>query len=307
MSHSRSTPSPRLYLIVLAGVAAVSFAAIFIRFAQAEGLPSPVIAAGRLTIAALLITPVALRSHRDALRTLDKRDLLLAAASGLILAVHFATWIASLEYTSVLISVVFVTTSPLWVALLEVTFLRARLGRLVVGGLLIALAGGILIGLSGGTESASALDEGSLFGGLLALAGAVAIAIYLVIGRKLRGKLPLTPYIWLVYSFAALFLLALVILSGTPLTGYGAGGYLWIVLLALIPQLIGHTTFNYALRFVPATFVGIMTQMEPIGSAIAAFILFRETPLPLQIVGSAAILVGVALATLGQSQKSAKT
>ena len=307
MSHSRSTPSPRLYLIVLAGVAAVSFAAIFIRFAQAEGLPSPVIAAGRLTIAALLITPVALRSHRDALRTLDKRDLLLAAASGLILAVHFATWIASLEYTSVLISVVFVTTSPLWVALLEVTFLRARLGRLVVGGLLIALAGGILIGLSGGTESASALDEGSLFGGLLALAGAVAIAIYLVIGRKLRGKLPLTPYIWLVYSFAALFLLALVILSGTPLTGYSAGGYLWIVLLALIPQLIGHTTFNYALRFVPATFVGIMTQMEPIGSAIAAFILFRETPLPLQIVGSAAILVGVALATLGQSQKSAKT
>ena len=307
MSHSRSTPSPRLYLIVLAGVAAVSFAAIFIRFAQAEGLPSPVIAAGRLTIAALLITPVALRSHRDALRTLDKRDLLLAAASGLILAVHFATWIASLEYTSVLISVVFVTTSPLWVALLEVTFLRARLGRLVVVGLLIALAGGILIGLSGGTESASALDEGSLFGGLLALAGAVAIAIYLVIGRKLRGKLPLTPYIWLVYSFAALFLLALVILSGTPLTGYSAGGYLWIVLLALIPQLIGHTTFNYALRFVPATFVGIMTQMEPIGSAIAAFILFRETPLPLQIVGSAAILVGVALATLGQSQKSAKT
>lgn len=307
MSHSRSAFPPQLYLIVLAGVAAVSFAAIFIRFAQAEGVPSPLIAAGRLTIAALLITPTALRRHSDALKGLDRRDLLLAAASGLILAIHFATWIASLEYTSVLISVVFVTTSPLWVALLEVTFLRARLGRLVVIGLLIALAGGMLIGLAGNNDTSTAVDGGSLYGGLLALAGAVAIAIYLVIGRKLRAKLSLTPYIWLVYSFAALFLLVMLALSGMPVTGYSASGYLWIVLLALIPQLIGHTSFNYALRFVPATFVSIMTQMEPIGSAVAAFIIFRETPLPLQVVGSAAIFVGVTLATRGQSQKPSES
>ena len=307
MPENRSALPPQLYIIVLAGVAAVSFAAIFIRFAQAEGIPSPLIAAGRLTIAALLITPVALRGHADALRQLDRRDLLLAAASGLILAIHFATWIASLEHTSVLISVVFVTTSPLWVALLEVTFLRARLGRLVIVGLLIALSGGMLIGVAGGAGSPAALEGGTLFGGLLALAGAVAIAIYLVIGRKLRAKLPLTPYIWLVYGFAAIFLLALVALSGTPIAGYSAGGYLWIVLLALIPQMIGHTAFNYALRFVSATFVGIMTQMEPIGSAVAAFIIFRETPLALQIAGSAAILVGVTLATFGQSQKPAQS
>jgi len=296
----------RVYLVLVAGIAAVSFAAIFIRYAMNEGIPSAAIAAGRLTISALILTPLALRGHADVLRALTRADLLLAAISGFILAVHFATWIASLEYTSVLISVVFVGTGPLWVALLEVVFLRARLARLVVIGLLIAFAGGMVIGLAGGAESAFSGD--TIMGGLLALAGAVAIAVYLVIGRKLRGKLPLVPYIWLVYGFAAIFLLLLVFVTGTPLTGYSAQGYLWIVLLALVPQLIGHSSFNYALKFVSATYISISTQMEPIGSAIAAFLLFNETPTTTQIYGSAAILVGVFLATIGQqSNPNAKS
>ncbi len=264
-------------------------------------MPSLVIAAGRLTLSALILTPFTLRQHRTEIATLKRPDLLLAAASGLLLAIHFAAWISSLQYTSVLISVVLVDTSPLWVALLEVIFLRAHLRRLVIVGLLIAFGGGLLIGLAGG-GSATADAPAAVLGGVLALVGAAAIACYLVIGRKLRVKLTLLPYIWLVYGFAAIFLVVLVIVSKLPVTGYSSTAYLMIVLLALVPQLIGHTSFNFALRYVSATYVSIASQMEPIGSALAAFVLFAETPSPLQIWGSGAILVGVIVATLGQEK-----
>ncbi len=138
------------------------------------------------------------------------------------------------------------------------------------------------------------------------MAGAVAFACYLVIGRSVRDKLPLLPYIWLVYGFGGLILLVVIALTGTPITGYSSNAYLIILLIALVPQLIGHSSFNYAVRFVSATYVGIATQMEPLGSAIAAFFMFQEVPLPLQIVGSAAILLGVIMATIAQARANGK-
>jgi len=296
---STKTPT-RVYVFLMTGVFAASLAAIFIRFALNDGMPSIFIASGRLTLSALILTPFALRSHRAELRSLMRTDLLLAAASGLILAIHFATWVASLAYTSVLISVVLVGTSPLWSALFEVVFLRARLPRLVVIGLVAAFAGGLIIGFGGGTSSG--MDSASLIGALLSLAGAIAFAIYLVIGRKLRAKLSLMSYIWLVYSFAAIFLLMLTFGTGTTITGYTPRAYVMILLLALVPQLIGHTSFNYSLRYLSATFVGIATQLEPIGSGLAAYLIFTEVPLPLQLLGSAAVFIGVLVATLGQNK-----
>lgn len=298
MSADTRTPN-QVYAILFSGVAAASLAAIFIRFAQNDGMPSAYIAAGRLTLSALILTPLALRRHRAAISRLSGVDLLLAAVSGLLLAIHFATWIASLEYTSVLISVVLVGTSPLWSALFEVIFLRARLHRWVIAGLLVAFAGGLLIGVAGGGDDAA---SGTLVGALLSLAGAATFAIYLVIGRKLRSQLSLVPYIWMVYGFAAIFLIILALASDVPLGGYTPTGYFMIVLLALVPQLIGHSSFNYALRYLSATFVGIATQTEPIGSALIAYIVFHEVPLREQIIGSAAILIGVGIATLGQEK-----
>jgi drug/metabolite transporter (DMT)-like permease len=300
---SRPAMTPQAYAFILIGLIAISCASIFIRFAQDNGLPSLVIAAGRLTLAALVLTPVTLRQHRPLLRTLHRQDLLLAAASGVLLAIHFATWIASLEHTTVLVSVVLVASSPLWVALLEVVFLRARLRPIVVIGLLVALAGGVLIGVGGSGEFAAGRNP--LLGGGLALIGALAIAVYFVIGRKLRARLPLVPYIWLVYGCAAITLLLAVLVTTTPVTGYPSEGYFWVVLLALVPQLIGHSSLNYALRYLSATYVSIATQMEPVGSAIAAFVLLRETPAALQIVGSLAILVGVLFASYGQQAQPA--
>ncbi|MBZ0301039.1 MAG: DMT family transporter, partial [Anaerolineae bacterium] len=206
-----------------------------------------------------------------------------------------------LELTSVLISVVLVTTSPLWAALLERLFLKAHLTRLVVAGLILAVAGGILIGLPG-SGSALTLGSSPLFGSLLALGGAVAVAVYLVIGRSVRPKLPLLPYIWLVYGTAALFALLAVLLTGSQVAGYRPQGYLLLLAVALFPQLIGHSSFNYALKHLSATYVGVASQLEPVSSAVLALIVFNEVPGPVQLGGSVVILIGVLMATLGQSR-----
>jgi drug/metabolite transporter (DMT)-like permease len=299
-TQTLKTVSWQTYAILAGGVLAVSMAAIFIRLAQAEAVPSLLIAAARLGIAALILTPFTLQRHLPAIQGLSRADLALITVSGLFLALHFILWITSLEYTSVLISVVLVTTTPLWSALLEAFLLKVNLHRLTLIGLLAAISGGVLISLPGGDDGLQ-LGSDPLLGGALALLGAVAVAVYLVIGRKVRARLALFPYIWLVYGIATLFTLVAVALTGTPALGYSTQGYVWMVLVAVFPQLIGHSSFNYALGYLSATYVGIATQSEPIGSAVLAFIIFQEIPRSVQLIGSVVILAGVILASLGQS------
>jgi len=290
------------YIFLAIGILAVSMAAIFVRLAQQEGVPSLLIAAGRLGIATLILTPLTLRSadYRAQIYQLSRLDRVLVVVSGFFLALHFATWVTSLEYTSVLISVVLVTTSPIWVALLEVFVLRARMTRLVVIGLVVALMGGLIIGSTG--ANAQVDSDNTLLGGALSLIGAITVAVYLIIGRRLRPHLSLAPYIWMVYGSAALILTAAILFTGTQITGYSTAAYLLLLAVALFPQLIGHTSFNYALAYLPATVVSVTTQAEPIGSAIIAIIVFSEIPGIGQILGSAVLLFGVLLASLGQKQ-----
>jgi len=302
--HASARPPLRAYFVAFMGAIAMSLAAIFIRLAQAEQIPSLWIAAARMTIAALVITPFTLRHYLPEIRALRRGDVRLMLASGFFLAVHFATWILSLEYTSVLISVVLVSTSPLWVAILEVTILRARLSQIVIVGLLVGLVGSVVAGLSSPGDITTS-SANPLLGSLLALIGAVCVAIYFVIGRSVRSRLSLLPYIWLVYGCAALILLVAIFFVRIPTIGYSAQGYVWLLALALIPQLLGHSSSNYVLRYLSATFVGIISQLEPVLSALVAVIAFQEIPQTLQIIGSAAILVGVALAILGQDHRSA--
>ena len=296
---TNNTPPVRAYGVLALGVGAISLAAIFIRFAHGEGMPSILIAAARLSIAALVLTPVALRRYWGHVRRLSRADFGLAMLAGVFLAAHFAAWVTSLEHTTVLISVVLVTTSPLWVGLLEVVFLKERLTRPIVAGLFVALAGGVIIGLPG-ADAIMPVDGNPLLGSGLSLFGAMAVAVYLIIGRKLRRDLPLVPYIWLVYGCASLVLVVVVLLTGTRVAGYSGTGYVFLVALALVPQLTGHSSLNYALGYLPATYVSLSTQLEPVGSAIIAFFLFHEVPAAQQMVGSAVIVVGVMLATWGQ-------
>jgi drug/metabolite transporter (DMT)-like permease len=301
MTHTRFL----LPLGLLTAILATSTSSIFIRFAQADA-PSLVIAALRLTFASLILAPLAWFRHRDELRGLTRSDLSLAALSGLFLAVHFATWITSLEHTSVASSVVFVTTGPLWVALVSPLILKERLGRGAVVGLALALFGGTVIGLSdactwSGRLDCSAFTEAmrgrAMWGNFLALAGAWAVSGYLIIGRKLRTGMSLIPYIFVVYSMAAFALIVIMFAARQSPLGFQPATYGWIFLTALVPQLIGHSTYNWALAYLPASLVSTAGLGEPIASALMALFILGEIPPGMVVLGGLLILAGIYLAS----------
>ncbi len=297
------TPLSRtqLMLALAGGILAISTAAIFIKFAQQDA-PSLVIAALRLTLATLVLAPLTLTRHRDEITKLTRRELILALLAGLFLALHFAAWISSLEYTSVASSVVIVTTAPLWVALASPFLLKEALKRNAALGLALALAGGVIVALSdacrwdGGLVCPSLADffhGQALLGNLLALAGAWMSAGYILLGRRLRAKLSLLPYIFVVYGMAALVLVVLMLGAGQSPLGYPPLTYVWLLALALIPQLLGHSTFNWALRYLPASFVSVALLGEPVGATVLAFFLLGETPTLFKLAGAALILSGI--------------
>jgi drug/metabolite transporter (DMT)-like permease len=292
----------RLILVLICGILAVSTASILIRLALDEGVPALVVAAYRLTFATLILTPIVLRARQAELRGLTRLDWLWALASGVFLALHFATWISSLDYTTVTSSVVLVTTGPIWVALASWLIFHEKLTAPIVIGLIVTVCGGMLVGLS--DSRGLGLSGTQLWGDFLALAGAWFVAGYLLIGRKLRHRMSLLTYIYIVYGMAAVMLIGLAVLSGASFTQlptgepYPASVLVWLLLLAILPQLVGHSSYNYALRFLPPTYVAIVALAEPIGASLLAFVVLREIPLPLTIVGAIVILIGIGIASL---------
>ena len=276
------------YLVLAIGVVSVAFAAIFIRLAEA---PSIVIAAYRLCIAALILAPVALTRGRNELLHLSRLDILLAICSGAFLAVHFALWIASLRYTTVTSSVVLVTISPIFVAVASFVLFREKITPRIITGIAITIIGAFTIGFNSWQ-----LGGASVKGSILASLGALAIAGYLLIGRKLRQKMELLSYIFLTYSSAAVILLVWCFIVGGSFTGYSGETYLMFILLALVPQLLGHSSFNWSLRFMPATMVTIAVLGEPVGATILAFAILKEVPTVFEIIGGILILGGIGLA-----------
>lgn len=280
------TQLARVGLVLSAAVAAVSLAAIFIRLADAPGV---VVAAYRMVLAALLLLPLTVRGLR---RTpLRGRMLLWTVLAGLLLAGHFATWISSLSYTSVAAAVTLVTTTPLWVALLAWLLLGVAPTLSMLLGVLLAVAGGAVIGfgdLTGGSAP--------LLGDSLALAGALFMSGYLLLGRAVqRSGIDLAAYVGVAYGVAALALLPLPLLFGHSYGGYSVETLMWIALLALVPQLIGHTGINYAMKHLDPTMVATVTLLEPVGATLLALLLFGEVPSALTLLGALGLLLGVLL------------
>lgn len=306
----RSLPFPP-QLALLFGILAVSTASIFIRYSQ-NYATSLVVAAYRLLIAALILAPIALTTRREELAGLKNRELRLSLLSGLFLALHFATWITSLEYTTVASSVVLVSTTPLWVALLSPITLKEPVTRKMLLGMGMALVGGVVIGISDACivsenglicrDAAEFIRGEAFLGNILALIGALMAAGYLMVGRKLRNQISNTSYVFIVYSMAAVILVVIVLISGNSLIGYPREAYLWFLLLAIIPQLMGHSTFNWALGYLSAAYVSISMLGEPIGSTILAYIVLDETPTLFMIFGAILIMVGIYLASLGEQK-----
>jgi drug/metabolite transporter (DMT)-like permease len=277
-------------LVLLAGVLATSTSAILVRYAQ-EDAPSLVIATGRLSLATLLLMPLALRRAQE-LQHLPRHGWWLALLSGFLLGLHFAGYISALRYTSIAAATVLATSTPIWVGLAAPLALGERLTRYVIAGLVLALPGAVLIGLEGGAAGTQ-----SLLGNALALSSALTGAAYLIIGRRLRPHLSLVAYTGVVYGMAALTLLLMTVLAGQPLVGYPPHVYVLFLLMALFPQLLGHSSYNYALAFLPVAYVSIAVISEPVGASLLGWLLFGEIPGPATIFGGLLIASGVLLAS----------
>jgi len=290
--------SPRHLALLALGVAAVSCSSILIRLAEAPALS---VAFYRNAMAAVVLVPLALRGHRAEIRSLSRRQWGIAALSGVLLAVHFALWIPSLSYTSVAASTVLVTTQPVWVALIGRGFGETVSRRTLVG-IGLSLAGAIVI--SGGDFG---LSRRAAFGDALALLGAVAAAGYFLSGRNLRVRLSLLTYVGIVYSTCALLLAGAMAVSGTPFAGFEPKVWLLFALMALVPQILGHTVFNYLLADVRATVIAIAVTGEPIGSTLLALAFFGEVPRWTAFAGGALILAGIYVTVAAQTGRQRVT
>lgn len=289
---------PLPFLVLGVGVAVVSFAAILIRFAQAEGASSLTIATARLGIAAAILAPIAWLRHGREILALGRRAWVLCILSGVLLALHFWTWISSLEYTSIASSTALVTTNPIWVGLAAALLLRERPARAAIVGIALTVGGSLLIFAADAQLQAG--GRAPMLGNLLALLGALAASGYLLVGRALRDGISLVAYVWLAYAIAAAVLLLGLAATGASLASVPRSAWIFLLLLAIGPQLIGHTAFNWALRRLSATFVAVSILGEPVGSALLAIALFGETFSPLQLTGFVLLLAGIFVAAFGE-------
>jgi drug/metabolite transporter (DMT)-like permease len=286
-------------LALLVAVVAVSWSGPLVRFTDA---PALAVAAWRLTLSALFIGAVLLLRRQPPPR-LAGREWGLALVAGVFLAAHFWSWIASLDYTTVSSSVVLVSTQPVFVAVLSGAFLGEAASRRQWAGILIAVAGAAVIAWGD-----FALGGGALFGDALALAGALFVSVYYVIGRRLRAQLELWWYIGIIYGIAAVvLLLAALAMPGVRLTGYGSTDWLVFLALAAGPMMLGHTGVNYALRYLRAYVANLALLGEPVGATLIAWLLpaIAEVPGPQTLAGGVLILCGIGLTVLRQSSPRA--
>ena len=295
--------------VMIFGILTISTGSIMVRYAQSYA-PSLVVAALRLFLATLVLTPFALSRHRSELAALSRGELALAGLSGFFLALHFAFWIISLEYTNVASSVVLATSTPLYVALFAPFTIKERVSRIILLGVALALVGGVVVGLS---DACSINQAGlqcpelgqffrgkAIIGDILATMAAVVAAAYVLIGRRLRAKLSLIGYISLVYGVSAIVLVVVMFASGNSPFGFPPMAYFWFLMLALVPQLLGHSSFNWALGYAYAALVSVALLVEPIGATLLAYIFLGETPTMLKIFGAILVLIGVYIASRGE-------
>lgn len=289
--------SPTAALVV--AVFAISWAGPLVRFASA---PALAVSAWRLLLSVAFIG-IVLLIRRTPLPHLSRRDWMLAAVAGVFLALHFWSWIASLGLTTVSSSVVLVSMQPVFVAFLSGALLGERATRRQWAGIAVAVTGAAIIAWGD-----FGLGPRAMLGDSLALAGALFVSIYYVIGRRLRRQLDLWWYIFLIYGIAALVLVfAIGAMPDVALTGFPRRDWLIFAALAAGPMMLGHTAVNYALRYVRAYVANLALLTEPIGATLIAWLLpaIGEVPGPQVAVGGALILGGIAVTVLGRQAAAA--
>jgi drug/metabolite transporter (DMT)-like permease len=280
---------------ILIAVIAVSFSAILIRWSDSHPY---VIAAYRMGITSLILLPIVLAKYISEIKKIKRNELLFMITIGMILALHFGSWITSLEKTSVASSVILVTSHPLFVAIVSHYIFREKLQTIGYIGIIVAFTGIIIL-----TIGDYGLGESNLRGDVLALIGSIAAGIYILGGRKSRRSVSLVPYVFIVYSICTLCLLIACVAVSAPLYPLPLAEYELFILMAIIPTILGHTFYNYALKFVKAQLVSVSLLGEPIGSSILAYILLSEAAPRFTIIGGALVLPGIYLAYIGRNLK----
>lgn len=295
-----------IFFVLFVGVLAVSTAAPLIRLALStanqSGLGfSLVLAATRLSVAAIAILPawkgLQVRTNKSAIGY--------AIAAGICLALHFSCWILSLSYTSITAATVLVTTNPIWIALLSWIVGKERPSNLTMIGILIACGGSSLVALGGGEDITKTSHP--LLGNGLALVGAIVVSCYLLLGRAAQARgLSIQHYTAIAYSTAAVIVLPLPLLIRASYNGYPPIAYGCMILLALGPQLIGHTSLNWAVKWIAPTTVSLVILAEPIVASGLGYLFFREVPTLMLLLGAITLLLGVAIALRGIQKQSSK-
>ncbi len=284
---------------VLFAIMAVSTAAVLIRLSDSHPLT---IAFWRLFLSTLLISPFAVPGLKREYGHMTRRTVLSLTAVGFVLALHFGLWIWSFRYTGVASSVVLVTTHPIFVAFISYILFKERLGKLAIAGVALSLTGSLII-MAWGFRTNSDL----IVGNLLALGGALMAGIYILAGSSFRKRLSLSTYTFFVYGSATIFLFLAALFIGADLWVTDHVEYLIFLGLALGPMLLGHTIYNWALKYVSPTFVSVSLLGEPIGSTILAFVLLREGPSIGALVGGPLVLAGIAMVALRPPVKEGPT
>lgn len=277
------------FFALFVAMVSVGLASPLIRLASA---PPVVVATYRMTISAIIFLPFLVSSHKRKVR-LPIRDLLSLLLPAALLSLHFILWISSLSYTSVLASTVLVTTNPIFVPIFSYLIFREKTKRSLFLGIIVAFAGSVLIGVA----SHNAVSKTTNFGNLLALLGAMAVSLYLLVTRRLRKKFDLLSYVSVVYLFSSVILILFSLVTRQKIFGYSPRTYFYLFLIALVPQVIGHTLYNWSLKYFSPSFIAVTILGEPVFAAIFAFILLKETPLPLEIAGAVVIMLGIYLST----------
>jgi len=272
-----------LPFVLIIGAVSISFAG---PITSIINLPSVAIAFIRLSLSFIMLLPFFLRNIIRG-EIPDRRLLEYSLVASAFLALHFLFWITSLKYTTVTSSVVLVTTNPLFVSIFSYLFIREKPKKGFIYAILLVLIGGIII------SSQESISNKNLLGNGLALLGAVMASLYIITGRKVRQTYSLTNYTSTLYFFTSIILFGVCIFTRTDITGYDSSSYLLILFLALVPQLLGHNAFNWALKYTSPTFISILILFEPIGATIISYLLFGYIPSIFEIIGSILILIGI--------------
>jgi len=282
----------RVHAILGMGLLAISVSAILIRYASEA--PGEAVAVWRTITAAVLLSGPAMVKSRAEWRTFSGREWMLVVLAGFFLGLHFVMWISSLYFTSVASASTLVSLSPIFMGIIGFVVLRERLTRLETIGIMVALAGTVLLQFA---HHGHAGDVGSnpLLGNSLALAAAGFVSIYLLIGRVVRQNRSWLAYVAPLYAMTALTTVAVAVVRDVPLLGYSATFYGLCILMAIVPQLLGHGALNYAIRYFPAATLGLASLFEPVGASVLAFAFFGEIPTLLAVLAMGVILGAVSI------------